>query len=293
MTRTLTTRVGLTLPTQLLQNAHLQLEFLAQAGPRVVRLALAGDSDNLLAETPDFKIPTTYGDFSFHGGHRLWHAPEALPRTYLPDDAGLQVEPLPDGARLSGANDPITGIRKQIEIRLQADRAAATLHHQLTNTGLWPIELAPWAITQFPLGGWGVLPQPREETGFAPNRTLALWPYSRWTDPRLHWRDDYLLFQAEALLPPFKLGYRNTHGWLGYWRAGVFFVKRFEPFAPHHTYPDLNSNTEMYCNDLSFELETLAPLARLEPGATVKHTEMWEVYRAETWEEGVEKLSTD
>ena len=219
------------LPTRVLYNQHLRLEYLAEAGPRIVRLSLADSDENLLAEIPNFKVNTAYGDYYFRGGHRLWHSPEASPRTYVPDDSGLTVEETPQGVRLTGPIELATGLRKSIEIQLHPDRSAVTLVHQLHSTNVWPIEFAPWAITQLRLGGIGVLPQP---TGLGadpllPNRRFALWPYARWQDPRLDLRDDFIVFHARPALPPFKVGYLNTHGWLGYWRAGVFFRKRFDP----------------------------------------------------------------
>ena len=136
------------LPTHVLQNQHLRLEYLAEAGPRIVRLLLANSDENLLAEIPNFKVNTAYGDYYFRGGHRLWHSPEASPRTYVPDDSGLIVEEMPQGVRLTGPIEATTGLRKSIEIQLHPDRSAVTLVHQLHSTNVWPIECAPWAITQ-------------------------------------------------------------------------------------------------------------------------------------------------
>ncbi|MER3405907.1 MAG: hypothetical protein C4289_12725, partial [Chloroflexota bacterium] len=56
------------LPVQVLENQHLRLEFLAEAGPRIVRLFIAGSDDNLLAELPDLKVSTPFGDYYFRGG---------------------------------------------------------------------------------------------------------------------------------------------------------------------------------------------------------------------------------
>jgi hypothetical protein len=268
------------LPTHILSNPYLRLEFLAQAGPRIVRFSPAGSEENLFAEVPDFKVDTAYGAYSFHGGHRLWHAPEAVPRSYILDDAGLSVEPLPNGARLLQPTEAHTGIGKQIEIHLQPDRAAVVLHHSLKNEGVWPVELAPWALTQMRLGGFGVFPQPRgplDAAGLLPNRRFAFWPYSRWDDARLHLNDEAVIIQAQPGLPPFKFGYLNPHGWMGYWYHNVFFCKRFSPPQASDQYPDFGCNTETYCNDRFYELESLGPLRRLEPGETVCHTETWEV----------------
>ena len=269
------------LATQILSNSHLRLEFLAQAGPRIVRFSAAGSDENLFAEVPNFKVDTPYGAYSFRGGHRLWHAPEAMPRTYIRDDSGLTVEPLPDGVRLTQPTEAQTSIRKQIEIQLRADKPVVTLHHYLKNEGVWPVEFSAWALTQMRLGGFGVFPQPRgpvDAAGLLPNRRLALWPYSRWSDPRLHLGDDAIVIQAESALPPFKFGYLNPHGWMGYWYRDIFFCKRFSQPETAARYPDFGCNTETYCGDQFYELESLSPLYSLEPGETISHTEEWEIF---------------
>ena len=86
-------------PTRSLQNDFLRIDYLAEAGPRLVRLFGAGSEANLLAEAPDLSWETPYGDYFIYGGHRLWHAPEAFPRTYLPDSEGLTVDEFEGGSR--------------------------------------------------------------------------------------------------------------------------------------------------------------------------------------------------
>jgi hypothetical protein len=143
---------------------------------------------------------------------------------------------------------------------------------------MWTVELAPWAITQFRLGGTVILPLPVgnvDAAGLLPNRQLSFWPYARLNDPRLSLRDDYILFHADAL-PSFKMGYFNPHGWLAYYIDGVLFKKSFgAQFGT--TYPDNNSNAEMYCNERFVELESLAPITKLNPGTSVSLMETWEV----------------
>jgi hypothetical protein len=268
------------LPTRRLENQHLRLEYLAEAGPRLVRLQPAGSDENLFAELPDLMVYTPYGEYNFRGGHRLWHAPEAMPGSYMPDNTGLKVEELPDGVRLLQPAEPGTGIGKSMEIHLEPDKPILYIHHELRNHGPEPVEMAPWAITQFKLGGTLILPQPAEladPAGLLPNRHLVLWPYTHWDDPRLGLNDDFILIHAQPKLPPLKLGYRNLHGWMGYWQSGLLFVKRFALLASQ-PYPDYGCNVETYCNDQFIELESLGPLCRLEPGQSTRHTETWELY---------------
>ena len=268
------------LPTRVLDNGHLRLEYLAEAGPRIVRLFAAGSQQNLLAELPAMSMETPQGPYFIRGGHRLWHSPEAFPRSYLPDNDKPEVETLPDGVRLTQPVEAATGLRKSIEIRLAAGQATVTLAHELKNVGIWPVELAPWAITQMRLGGVAILPQQvgaLDAAGLLANRQLVLWPYTRWADPRLVLGDDLILMRAEAAMPPCKVGYLNRHGWSGYLLGSTLFVKRFaaDVDLPH---PDFGCNAEVYCCDQFIEVESIGALTTLAPGASAHHIETWELH---------------
>lgn len=270
------------LPTGSLDNGHITLEYLLEAGPRIVRLALGAGGENLLAELPDVEIPTPYGGFKLYGGHRLWHSPEAMPRSYIPDNAGCAAEPFDRGVTLTGPVEPGAGIRKAIRIELAEGKAAVTLTHTLTNEGLWPVELAPWALSQMRLGGVAFFPQTQgklEPAGLLPNRNLVLWPYTRLSDPRLSLNDDYHLIHADPDSHPVKIAYMNRAGWAGYLSGGILFVKRWAvcPDAPH---VDYGCNCESYCNDAFIEVETVGPLVTLAPGASTTHVETWELHEA-------------
>jgi len=261
-----------------LKNGFLQIEYLTNV-QRITGLIPSGKT-NMLADLSDLPpIPTPYGDFHFRGGHRLWHAPEAMPRTYIPDTGRMAVTDLQDGVRLETCAEPGTGICKRIEIHLAADKPSATLTHTLINDGLWPVELAPWAITQFRLGGTIILPMPvgnADPAGLLHNRQFSLWPYTRINDPRVTWGDGFILLKADPALPPFKIGYFNTHGWSAYWLEGILFRKTFA-VQPGLHHPDNNCNAETYCNDQFVELESLGPLRILNPRDSVILTETWDI----------------
>jgi len=263
--------------TYILKNDFLQVEYLKEA-LRIMGLTPTGKA-NLLADISDASpVPTPYGDFHFLGGHRLWCSPEAMPRTYIPDTP-VTITELSDGVLLDTQVEAGTGIHKRIEINLAPDKPSMTLTHNLINEGMWAVELAPWAITQLRLGGTVILPMPVgniDEAGLLANRQFSMWPYARFSDPRVKWDDDFILFKADALLPPFKIGYFNPHGWLAYWLDGVFFRKTFD-VQMNVSYPDNNCNAEMYCNNQFVELESLGPLERLEPGSSFIHVEIWDV----------------
>ncbi len=144
------------LPARSLENDHLRVDYLVEAGPRLVRLIPAGSADNLLAEVPDVRWPTPWGDYHLRGGHRLAIAPEALELSYVPDAGDLIVEEMPGGVRLVRPTETGSGVSKSLEIQLQPDRPALTLRHAVRNDRSAPIELAAWAITQY--WRWAALP---------------------------------------------------------------------------------------------------------------------------------------
>ena len=64
---------------------------------------------------------------------------------------------------------------------------------------------------------------------------------------------------------------------MAYWVGGVLFRKTFDARIDL-LYPDNNCNSEIYCGDQFVELESLAPLAKLAPGALAKHVETWDIF---------------
>ena len=267
--------------TIVIENEHFQMECLAEAGPRIVRLVPLWMGENLFAETPDlFKtIPT--GDYHFYGGHRLSVAPESLAYSYRPDDHGLEVEERTDGIRLRGAAEARSHLRKTISIQMSSSGPFLLVKHTLENQGDAPVKVSPSAITMMRPGGVGILPQQMkvsDSDGLLPNRHFSLWPYTRWNDRRLRFGEEFVGIKAGAPREGVKIGYFNPHGWMGYLFDDVFFVKRFG-VRSDETYPDFGCNSEAFSNHRMVELQSLGPLTELVPGKAVIHTETWEVYR--------------
>ena len=267
------------LPTRRLVSGSLELDCLETAGPRIVRLHYQG-SGNLLAEVPDISIPTSYGEYHYMGGHRLWYETEAMPRSYIPDNDGLRISEISNGLILDGKTEAGTGIHKRIEIRLNPSQPKVSLIHTIINDGLWEVELAAWAITMLRLGGIAILPLQVENPNpddLLPDRHFSLWVYSQLNDPRLHLEDDFITMTAKPDLPPFKIGTFNPRGWMAYWLDGVLFRKTFsvQTGLPH---PDHDCNAEIYCDSHFIELESLAPLTKLAPSNSISFTETWELY---------------
>jgi hypothetical protein len=259
-----------------LENETLNLLVTQSVGPRIICLRFNG-GDNLFAELPDFVAERPDGEmYHFYGGHRLWHAPENMPRSYVLDNIPVKIEPMENGLSVTQPVEGETGIGKSIQISLLDDKPQVIVHHMLTNHNLQPVECAPWAITQFKTGGVAILPQAEQQTGLLPNRLLALWPYSDVSNSHVVWGNRHILVLAE-MQNPFKIGFPNPRGWLAYWLNGTLFVKH-APYDARATYFDLGSSSECYCNDQVLELETLGPIGVIESGETVSHTEIWDVY---------------
>jgi hypothetical protein len=267
--------------TAVYENQFFRLECLATAGPRIVRLIPAWTGENLFAEVPDVTVHTGTGQFHPYGGHRLWHAPESLSYSYVPDDDGLTIKQYEDGMLLKGPIDPVTRLRKTISIQMSASHPFIVLKHLIENNGWAPVRLSPWALTMMRPGGTAILPQQSGNVDgeeVLPNRRFALWPYSRWEDPRLKLGDNFIVVRSSSSTQPFKIGYFDPHGWLGYFYDDTLFVKRFG-VRRNEDYPDYGSNAEVYTNNRFTEIESIGPLVELQPKREIVHTETWEVYR--------------
>jgi hypothetical protein len=267
------------LPTRRLANEHIWLDALATAGPRIIRLGLGGSSENLLAETPDVGWDTAFGHYDLLGGHRLWIAPEDPARAGVPDTNGVVLTVTKAGIELDGPREQASNIQRSIAIQLDPYASAVILRHRLANLSTRSVVLAPWSITQLPVGGIVQLPQPAAvaEHVVRPNRIIVLWPYTSWEDERLQLRDGECRVNADAGVR-LKVGSFVESGAVSYTRDGVTFTCRFEP-ALGQSHPDLGCNVEVYVDDHSVELEILGPLVNLGPGSTVTLDERWELAR--------------
>ena len=264
-----------------LSNDSLELLVTQSVGPRVISLRLNG-GENLLAQVPHrtAECPNE-GTFHFWGGHRLWHAPEVLERTYLPDDAPVEIAPIENGLSVTQPIEARTGIQKSLRIRLVDDRAIVLIDHTLTNRGLWSLECAAWAITQLKPGGEGILPQPtgyRDPNGLQPNRSIALWPYTDVTSPHISWGNRFIRVRAAMDNSALKIGFPNPLNWLAYHRGDTLFVKKAR-FLVGVDYYDMNSSSQCYCDQDFLELETLGPRTSIAPGAWTTHREVWELHQ--------------
>ncbi|MBI3762501.1 MAG: hypothetical protein HY260_11650 [Chloroflexi bacterium] len=257
-----------------LSNDRLELIATSDVGPRLVHFGFAGRRNELGGL--DEQFGRMGGDeWQLYGGHRFWHAPEDPQRNYLPDNSPIEVATDGDTLTLTQPAHPTLGIRKTIAVILRADRLELT--HTLINTGAWPVELAPWALTIMAAGGVGIAPVTLSQPPYSllPDRAIVIWPYAGLDDPRVRWGHRFITVRHDrSRSAKFKFGLTAPDGWLAYLRDGNLFVKTFDRH-PDARYPDLGSAIEIFTDDRILELETLGPLVILAPGASASHSERW------------------
>lgn len=260
-----------------LSNGIVDLIATTEVGPRIVRFGFEGGQNELALDRAACGLKG--GDeFRLYGGHRLWHSPEDRRRTYLPDNEPVDFLEIEGGIRLIQKPEALAHTQKQIDILMDEKESRVKLIHRITNLGLWPVELSAWAITILDAGGIEIIPQPARDTDLLPNRRIALWPYSRMNDERVHWGERYVIIkQNPGIKRPFKLGINNEAGWAAYGRGGHLFFKKYR-HDPEATYPDFGVSYETYTTDWMLEMETLSPFVKLQPGEGVEHVEEWELY---------------
>jgi hypothetical protein len=260
-----------------ISNGIVDLIATTDVGPRIIRFGF-NDKENEFCEFPEHAGKTGGEEFRIYGGHRLWHSPEHQVRTYSPDNSKVQWRKKKYGVVLTQTVEPMTQIRKEIEISLTPDTAKVSVLHRLTNEGLWDIELAAWSITMMAPGGTEILPLNTTDTGLLPNGAISLWPYTKPNDKRVNWGENYItLSQDKKATTAFKIGLSNEAGWAAYANNGHLFVKQYE-HDEDMEYPDYNSSYETYTNNVFLEMESLSPFVLLGSGETVEHIETLSLY---------------
>lgn len=257
-----------------------RLELIAplEFGPRILSLRSLAGGGNLLFEFPRDEGGSAGGEgLKLRGGHRLWHSPEHIVRTYQPDGDPVAVRTDGTGFSLSAQPEAKTGMEKSISVAVVNDRTLRVTH-RLTNRNLWTIECAAWALTMFRRGGVGViplLPKGNHADGdLLPGYALVPWTYTDLSLKCWDLHSSFIGIQTRKVATPQKLGLTNYPGWSAYWLDGVTMVKH-AAVVPGVAYPDFGCAFETFCNDRMIEFETLSSLVALGPGRSIQHVETW------------------
>ncbi|MBE7031273.1 MAG: hypothetical protein E7409_07640 [Ruminococcaceae bacterium] len=269
-----------------MSNGKLEAVITLDFGPRIIRAGFTGGENFFFEDEENVLRNDKLGaDCGFHssvfdlaGGHRLWISPEAMPRTYYPDDLPVAWEKTDNGVILTPPPQERNGFQLQMIVTMQEENQI-TVEHLVTNVGLWPVKFAPWAISMMIKGGKEVIPVNDADTGYLNNRHVELWPYTKMTDDRIYWGDRYLvLSQDENATFPFKMGMKQDYPWAAYFVHGDLFIKRY-CLEDGAEYPDHGCSYETYTNNLFCEMESLGAYREVAVGETVSHTEVWDFYQ--------------
>ena len=269
-------------------NGDIEFVVTVEMGPRIIRLGKV-NGPNELFEDPAKEafvehddLEKFWGNNRFYnmGGHRLWHSPENMPKTYLDNYAPTKYEVLDNGVKVVTDYDKL-GLRNTIVATME-ENGEMTVDHYVTNIGEEDIEFAPWAITIFALGGLMVTPTSQIDTKFLSNRTLMIWPYNDVNDKRFKMDNKYIYMTTDSHgdtknVNAFKIGINNVYGFAMYFNHNNMFVKKFD-YNDGAKYPDNGCNFESYTNFRLMEIESLGEIKNVKPGETVNHREKWYLY---------------
>lgn len=260
-----------------IDNSVMELVVTTDVGPRIVSCGFKG-RENLFYNNPAEMGTSGAKEYVGYGGHRLWAAPELPKRTYYPDNFPVNVKTLADGVSLTSSVETTTGIQKTMEIHMDANEPRVQVRHAIKNCGLWPVTLAPWALSVLAANGVAILPiKPRDFDPDLklPSHAISIWPYTRMSDPRFTWGDDYILLRQDTRAErPTKIAVMNESGWAAFVLNNTAFIKLFT-YVPGANYTDFGSNLQSWTNNVCLELETLGPIQSLDLEETVTHNETW------------------
>jgi hypothetical protein len=278
-----------------LATAKLELVAPLDVGPRLISLRRPG-GPNLFAEFKAELGGRGEPESRLRGGHRLWHAPEDVARTYQPDNDPPAFKELASrtGFELTQGVEAATRMQKTVRVESLAPQTLR-ITHTLANRGLWPVETAAWALTMLRVGGFSIVPLPPKGThaeNLLPGFSMVHWAYTDFSAPAWRFFPSFCSIDTRKVTAPQKLGLTTYPGWSAYWIAGDLFVKTVKVVAGAK-YPDNGCAFETFANPTFTELETLSPLQVLAPGRRIVHVETWglladvpkpaneQVYRAE------------
>jgi hypothetical protein len=267
-----------------LSNERFEIIATTDVGPRIAFFGFK-NGENILGEHPHAAVQTAVGEWRPYAGHRLWVAPENMPLSYAPDNAPVEYDfdETANSLRLVAPVEAATKLQKEITITLSADEVL--INHKITNLGERATEFAPWALTIMRGGGEAIIPNepfaPYGAENLLPVRSVSVWSYTDFTDSRWTFEKEFVRLRSdENLHNAQKIGVFNRQGWVAYQWRDLLFVKKFD-VAQNQLHPDMNSNVEVYTAGGFIEVETLAPLGKVEPNDFAAHTERWQLFRTD------------
>ncbi|MGA2593648.1 MAG: hypothetical protein ABSH32_27355 [Bryobacteraceae bacterium] len=263
-------------------NGEVELVVTSDIGPRIMRYGFVG-GQNLFKEFPESLGKSGEPAWVARGGHRVWAAPEDAVRTYAPDNGPVHIEIQGDVLEATEPAEPLTGLEKQIVVKLSPSGTGVEVLHRIKNAGTHPLDLAAWALTMMAPGGVGIHgfpPRGKHPQVLYPTNPLVMWAFSNLSDHRWRFTRKYLMLHQDPKdADPQKLGSFNKNTWAAYSLGTELFIKRYDATDSPQGYPDFGCSFETFTNADFLELETLGPLMHLKHGASLEHVEHWTLHK--------------
>lgn len=251
-------------------------------GPRIIYYGLK-DEENILFEDTDrdFSLEVEgYGTWYTYGGHRLWRSPEIVPETYYPDNSKVDADYSDGILRLTAEKTPF-GTQYTIEVSFNEDGSLKVVN-TIKNCSDKPLKFAPWSITGLAADGTEYIDLNTEDTGYLPNRTVVLWPYSKLKDSRFDLEDSKAVLRMNPEIPEaFKAGFNVVSGEAVYVKGNQTYIKKFDKYDPECCYPDFGCNFETYTNGKFIECEVVGDYREYDPGECAVINETWIIKKTE------------
>jgi len=264
-----------------ISNGEVELIATSDVGPRVIRFGFVG-GQNVFKEFTEQLGKSGEDKFQLRGGDRVWKAPEDPVATWAPDNVAVEISVTGNGLIARAPVEPLTHLRKEIEVRMAERGTDVTVVHRVRNESLFPLEYSAWALTMMAPGGVaisGFPPRGKHPANLEATNPLVMWAYTNLADKRWTFTKKYLaLRQDPNNSDAQKLGMFNPHTWGAYVLNGEVFIKQAAGDA-HASYPDFGCSFETFTNNEFLEMETLSPLKKVAPGETVEQTEHWSLHK--------------
>jgi len=264
-----------------ISNGEVELIATSDVGPRVIHFGFVG-GQNVFKEFPEQLGKSGEDKFQLRGGDRVWKAPEDPVATWAPDNVAVEISVTGNGLIARAPVEPLTHLRKEIEIRMAERGTGVTVVHRVRNESLFPLEYSAWALTMMAPGGVaisGFPPRGKHPANLEATNPLVMWAYTNLADKRWTFTEKYLALRQDANNSDAqKLGMFNPHTWGAYVLNGEVFIKQAAGDA-HASYPDFGCSFETFTNNEFLEMETLSPLKKVAPGETVEQTEHWSLHK--------------
>ncbi len=252
---------------------------------RIMRYSYVGDR-NVIWNNPDLLGKTIGPNQSLkewvnYGGDKLWPAPQS--RWNWPPDPTLDRAPqtvrmLPNNHLLvTGKSSRKSGIRFQREIALDETGTGVTLQNTMINTSEKPVNWGVWEVTQ--TDSPDVIKMAAHKEGHFSNGYYTF-KDSAPPEGMLTLTEDEVQVHRDTKKPS-KIGGDSPAGWIAAEKQGVRFQVS-ETYEAEKEYPDDGCGQEIYTNPdplLYIEMELLAPMSSLEPGASTTFVTHWQLSR--------------